>query len=361
MKDQSFEIIADDFFMEQMDFLVCVRCFTYNHVSYIEDAMNGFCMQQTHFPYVCVIVDDASTDGEQGLIKSYLALHFDLDNHRVVRNEETDDYVMTFAQHKTNKNCFFAFYSLKYNHFSIKKDKFSYFSNIYDGVKYHALCEGDDFWIRPNKLQLQVNFLDSHKDYSMIHTAFKFVDTNSMIIPTPQSDLYESFMNKKKEGYLWQYHLVEGTSIMFCTFIYRNGIMDNEKTYIDHGQFMCCARKGKIGYIPTETSAYRINPNGAMRSAQESVLHSINNDIFSQLYYFSMPVYKTCLFYYFNIPTRLKVSEAILRSLKLMPSITVDRKWFKLFSILLFRPFNTLLLPIAVIPVLYRALGKHCR
>ena len=65
--------------MEQMDFLVCARCFTYNHAPYIEDAMNGFCMQQTHFPYVCVIVDDASTDGESEVIKNYLQTHFDLD------------------------------------------------------------------------------------------------------------------------------------------------------------------------------------------------------------------------------------------------------------------------------------------
>ncbi len=51
---------------------VCVKCFTYNHASYIEDAMNGFTMQQTNFPFVCTIVDDASTDGEQDVIKKYL-------------------------------------------------------------------------------------------------------------------------------------------------------------------------------------------------------------------------------------------------------------------------------------------------
>ena len=46
-----------------MQYKVYVRCFTYNHASYIVDAMNGFAMQQTEFPYVCIIVDDASTDG----------------------------------------------------------------------------------------------------------------------------------------------------------------------------------------------------------------------------------------------------------------------------------------------------------
>lgn len=37
---------------------VCVRSITYNQASYIEDAMNGFCMQQTSFPFVCAVIDD---------------------------------------------------------------------------------------------------------------------------------------------------------------------------------------------------------------------------------------------------------------------------------------------------------------
>ena len=48
-------------------FKVRINCRTFNHASYIEDTMNGFCMQETDFPYVAIIVDDASTDGEQEL------------------------------------------------------------------------------------------------------------------------------------------------------------------------------------------------------------------------------------------------------------------------------------------------------
>ena len=55
-----------------IDFKVCVRCMTYNQASYIEDALNGFCIQQTSFPFVCCILDDASTDGEPEVIKKYL-------------------------------------------------------------------------------------------------------------------------------------------------------------------------------------------------------------------------------------------------------------------------------------------------
>lgn len=156
--------------MEDKKFLVRVSCMTYNHAPYIVDAMNGFCMQETDFPFVCTIMDDASTDGEQEVIKKYLTDHFDLNDQTIVRNEETDDYVLTYARHKTNHNCFFAVYYLKYNHYSIKKSKVPYISEWQDNVKYIALCEGDDYWICPQKLQIQLDFLENHNDYSLCGT-----------------------------------------------------------------------------------------------------------------------------------------------------------------------------------------------
>ena len=147
--------------MEDLKYRVRVSCMTYNHASYIEDAMNGFCMQETTFPFVCTIVDDASTDSEQEVIRNYLQEYFDLEDKTVVRNKETDDYFLTFAQHKTNKNCFFAVLFLKYNHFSIKKPKKPYIEE-WCNTNYVALCEGDDYWVHPLKLQKQVEFLESH-------------------------------------------------------------------------------------------------------------------------------------------------------------------------------------------------------
>ena len=152
---------------EEYQWMVCVRCMTYNHAAYIEDAMNGFCMQETSFPYVCCIVDDCSADGEPDVIKNYLQEYFDLEDKSVVRNEVTDDYVMTYAQHKRNKNCFFAVFYLKYNHHQLRKAKVPYLVEWTERAKYIALCEGDDYWIHLKKLQLQASFLESHPDYSM--------------------------------------------------------------------------------------------------------------------------------------------------------------------------------------------------
>ena len=149
------------------EWMVRVGCVTFNHASYIEDAMNGFTMQQTNFPFVCTIIDDASTDGEQEVIKNYLKEHFDLEDKNIFRHEETDDYLLTYARHKTNFNCYFAVFFLKYNHYSIKKPKLPYIAEWNNNAKYIAWCEGDDYWIHKDKIQRQVSFLEANADYSM--------------------------------------------------------------------------------------------------------------------------------------------------------------------------------------------------
>lgn len=149
--------------------ILCTRCFTYNHAPYIVDAMNGFTMQVTTFPVVTVIVDDASTDGEQDIIRQYLVENF----QKPFRSAESDDYLLICANHKTNCNCLFVVFLLKYNHYSIKKSKFPYMAEWLDAAKYHAICEGDDYWIEPHKLQLQVDFLDAHPQHSHCIHAFR--------------------------------------------------------------------------------------------------------------------------------------------------------------------------------------------
>lgn len=147
-----------------IDFKVSVRCFTFNHSEYIIDTLNGFCAQQTTFPYICSIVDDASTDGEQEIIKKYIGDYFE---PSTIYFEDTEYANIVLASHKVNKHCFFAVILLKYNHYSINKDTFSYMSKWRDKCKYEAVCEGDDYWIGSRKLQMQYDFMESHIEYSM--------------------------------------------------------------------------------------------------------------------------------------------------------------------------------------------------
>lgn len=145
-------------------FKVLVRCFTYNQSQYIEDALNGFAMQQTNFPFVCLVMDDCSTDGEQEVIKAYLDRECDMSKAELIEDDTT---TMTLVPHRTNVNCTFAAYLLKKNLHKVKGAKMAYVTPWREHCEYEALCEGDDYWMDPDKLQKQVDFLECHDDYSM--------------------------------------------------------------------------------------------------------------------------------------------------------------------------------------------------
>lgn len=248
-------------------FLVRVSCMTFNHAPYIEDAMNGFCMQETTFPFVCTIMDDASTDGEPEIIKKYLKEHFDLDNKAVVRNEETDDYVLTFAQHKTNKNCYFAVYFLKYNHYSIKKPKLPYLAEFTDQAKYEAMCEGDDYWIHPEKLQKQTDVMEKDDEVGMVYNAYRLLNNNT----GKTKDIFTDSKVLHDDSFKWsiigQRVMVGTNTVLIRTSLHKQirEFKEDFKGYLmgDTQTWFHAARLSKVAYIPVIMGVYRKQPTGA--------------------------------------------------------------------------------------------------
>lgn len=161
--------------------VVHIRCMTYNQAPYIVEAMDGFCMQQTNFSFLAVICDDASTDGEQKVINEYLQKNFILSTDSEYQTMETEEAHIIYAQHKQNTNCFFLVVYLKENHYSQRKPKSHIWQKWTCSAKYIAICEGDDYWTDPLKLQKQVDFLEEHEDYSCCCHRFNFFfeDTNT--------------------------------------------------------------------------------------------------------------------------------------------------------------------------------------
>ena len=244
-------------------FLAFVRCWTYNHAPYIKDAMDGFSIQKTHFPYLCIIVDDASTDGEPSVIRKYLSQNFDLSDNAVTRNEETDDYVLTFARHKANTNCFFAVFLLKYNHHG-KKSKWSYYAEWIKNVKYHAICEGDDYWTDPCKLQKQVSFLEGHPDYGLCYTDFDLLEQSSKEFTRA---VFENGVYKRPTSF--EEHLTECAFIAPMSWVYRKSVFYEleYRTFTDATFAMALAffKQSKVYYLPEVTSVYRGHSGSASR------------------------------------------------------------------------------------------------
>lgn len=180
---------------KEYKYMVAVQCMTFNQSKYILDALNGFVMQQTNFPYVVMVVDDASTDGEQEVIRKFVSEQFDTNDASVAYEKETDYAHITYAQHKTNKNCYIAILYLKENHYSQRKPKMPYLAEWRDYVKYEALCEGDDYWIHPQKLQMQVDFLEENREYSMCSHRIYRLDYEKNIF---YRDVLESIFKNKR-------------------------------------------------------------------------------------------------------------------------------------------------------------------
>lgn len=151
------------------DFPVRIECMTFNQSAYITDTLKGFVIQQTNFPYFALVVDDASTDGEQAVIQSYLDEHFYNSEESCYNEWETEDANWIFAKHKENDNCFFVVVFLKRNLYRDPR-KQKLLDEWMAKAKYIAMCEGDDYWTDPLKLQKQVDFLEAHEDYSMCFT-----------------------------------------------------------------------------------------------------------------------------------------------------------------------------------------------
>lgn len=174
---------------DNYEHLVYVECMTYNQSNYIEDALRGFVMQRTDFPFVCMIMDDASTDGEQEIIKSFLKQEFDLSTMDRAEDEEAETII---AKHNTNDNCTFVICLLKENHLSTKLDKEHLLCKWRDLSKYTALCEGDDYWIDSNKLQKQVNFLESNPSISLSCCRYQVLDTDKQTLELMPNAYFES-------------------------------------------------------------------------------------------------------------------------------------------------------------------------
>jgi len=250
--------------------MVCVRCMTFQHSSYIKDAMNGFVMQETTFPYVCVIVDDASSDGEPEIIKQYLFDHFDMESSESSK-EETEDYVKYVSWHKTNKNCCFVVLLLKYNHYG-KKDKGVYFKEWFDTAKYVAQCEGDDYWIDPKKLQKQVSIMEENSKVMLVHSAFRMVNAKKEII---EASRYRGYMNHSKSGdvfarLLWRNYILTLTTC-YRRELWASETFKNAPKSLDYRMFLTAAALGDIVYLEEETGSYRMTDTGAVGTRQPMI------------------------------------------------------------------------------------------
>ena len=133
--------------------LVAIHCFVYNHEPYLRDCFEGFVMQQTNFPFVAIVHDDASTDGSTAIIREY---------------EEKYPHIFKPIYETENQ------YSKPDGSLNRIMDE----AINATGAKYVAMCEGDDYWTDPLKLQKQVDFMEANPEYVLCCHRYKIYNQN---------------------------------------------------------------------------------------------------------------------------------------------------------------------------------------
>lgn len=222
-----------------------ILCIAYNQVKFIRDCLDGFVMQKTNFPFEVIIHDDASTDGTADIIREYA--------------EKYPDIIKPIFQTE--------------NQFSkgVKIGK-TYTWPLIRG-KYVAMCEGDDYWTDPNKLQRQVDFLDAHPDYSVcFHPVRVTWDDKSKpdsVFPTKRYRFNKTTLELSD---LLKHNFIQTNSVVYrwrteCSDLFPNGILPG-----DWYMHLLHAQVGKIGFIPDVMAVYRRNAGGIWTGAMQTDL-----------------------------------------------------------------------------------------
>ncbi|MBD5583545.1 MAG: glycosyltransferase [Clostridia bacterium] len=232
-------------FSQRIKPLVVVRCATYNHVAYIRDALESFVAQQTDFPFIVIVHDDASTDGTQEIIKEYVDKY---------------PYIIKPIFEKENQ----------YSKGNGDVSKIFDAACLATGAKYIALCEGDDYWINSLKLQKQVNFLEIHEDYGLVHTNALQVNWR---------DRFKSKLHIDRDipvGNVYR-NLLNGNFIYTPSVLFRTDLLKikkreiNPRWYFDRVLWLCFSKHTKFHYLNEDMVVYRVVENSATHGNHKEV------------------------------------------------------------------------------------------
>jgi glycosyltransferase involved in cell wall biosynthesis len=172
----------------QLEPLVSVKTLTYNHAAFIRQCIEGVLMQKTNFPFEYIIGEDCSTDGTREIVLDYARKYPEI--IRVITSES-----------------------------NVGSKENSRRTNLVCRGKYLALCEGDDYWTDPYKLQKQADFLESHETYSICGHWVKNIDGTGALLEK------QVFTGQSSPETFGVEDALEGTPIHTGSLMCRNSVL----------------------------------------------------------------------------------------------------------------------------------------
>lgn len=223
--------------------MVSVMCTAFNHVEYIREALDSMLGQNTDFAYEILVNDDCSTDGTAEVLREYA--------------EKYPDKVRAFFP---EKNLYSQNIDVYYH---------TFFPNARG--KYVAFCEGDDFWTDPDKLRLQVEFLEANPEYSAcVHnTTLHYCDAAQpdTLLLKREGDMDVEFEHILP-GMNNAWHtssLMAKTEVLASPTDYYH--IASEHGFGDFPYGLMVRNAGKVRYLNRSMSVYRLNSNQAAWSS----------------------------------------------------------------------------------------------
>jgi glycosyltransferase involved in cell wall biosynthesis len=225
--------------------LVSIACISYNQAKYIREAIDSLLMQETNFSYEMVIHDDASTDGTDHIIEEYASKY---------------------------PHLMFPIYQKENQHSKGIRILATFVFPRCRG-KYIAICEGDDYWTDPCKLQKQVAFLEANEEFSLCFTKVG-ICRNGTIDDEQYSKDYQRILEDRTDFTIED--ILKDNFIHTCSVVFRRINLLNYPDWTrqlplgDWPLYMINSLHGKLKYIDELTAVYRMH-EGSVWSTKPSV------------------------------------------------------------------------------------------
>ena len=233
------EFLGDDKPVNQAQPVVSVVVATYQHGPFIQQCLDGILMQQTSFPFEIIIGEDESTDGTRETCIEYARKHPDR-IRLFLRSRSLSHYMDDGKPRRLNGT----------------------WSRRAARGTYVAMCEGDDYWTAPDKLQKQVNYLDGHPECSMCFHNVLIADETRGAPPRPA---YAGTM-RPSYGLL---DIVPHNFIHTPSVVYRRKALAHplpawfrQMPMGDWPTYLLLAQEGRLGYLPDIMCTYRMHAGG---------------------------------------------------------------------------------------------------
>lgn len=198
-------------------------------------------MQKADFRFEAIVHDDASTDNTAAIIREYA--------------EKYPDIIKPIYETE--------------NQYSKHDGSLTRIMNAHTRGKYIAMCEGDDYWTDPYKLQKQVDFLESHPDYVMCSSRFdKYWQESGVLEEDPDKDFEGADYDLQ--------NLIGGKWLtQTLTVMYRRSALDL-KHYARYGMsldmilFYELLKHGKGYCFPEVMGVYRYHKGGVWSEVSQN-------------------------------------------------------------------------------------------